>query len=787
VTPIDLAALLDCTDVAMLVFTPQAGIVFASRAAAELLRSSPAELVGMSTFDPSWDVVRADGSPFPPDERPVSAAFRTRAPVRGVELGVRRSSSEERVWVLLDALPRLDEAGALVNVVVSLRDVTEEHRRRERLDRLRAELVEVERSHAAAMERAQSDLETGRDALDQVRRELMQRERLYWSVFEVLGEGLVVHRVDGSIETANPAAQRILGLSLDTLQGKHAVDASWRLVDEDGRPLAPQDIPSEIARTTGRAVARKLLGVVRGDGTRAWLNVSTQTLRTESGEVVGVVATFGDVTHEREARLAVEHSEARFRQVLSAVPGVVFQLVRHREQTVFTFLSDRAVELFGAAPHTLLFDLAVWETLFARDEMRSGLRRLDEAGESREPWDFTARIEGSERFVRLRAVPEVQSDGAVSWTGVAFDVTHEHRLADQLRHSQRREAMGDLAAGVAHNFNNVLAVILPNLEELREEASPELVPVADDAIDAAQNAAEMVRQLLVTTRREAGHDREPVDLVSVAGDVVRLCRQSFGRRIEISLQTPPSAAVVLARASELHQVLLNLCINARDALAKATGPRLEVRVERADDHVVVEVRDNGVGMDDAVLSRLGEPFFTTKPPGQGTGLGLATAFAILDELHAEVSIESQPGRGTTFRLSFPHADVEASRRRPRDRASSRPRRGRVLLVEDEPLVRRATQRQLERMGHHVIVAADGVEGLRLATTEELDLVLLDLSMPGLSGDAVLAELRGRRPELPVIVLSGHVPDRVALDGAAAVLLKPVVHDALISTLARVLR
>lgn len=784
--PSELAALLDCTDVALLIFGGEATIAFASRAAADLFRCAPSDLVGLTTFDPTWDVVRADGSPLPAERRPVAEAARTKVPVRDVELGIRRDPSHARVWLTIDAMPRLGPDGSLVHVVVTLRDVTEEHDRRVQLERLRTDLREVEDAHASALADLETELASRREALLHAQRELAMREQLYWSAFEVIGEGLVVHREDGSIETANPAAERILGRTLDELRGSSALDRSWRLVAEDGSPLGPEAIPSEITRTTGRSVIRALLGVERGDGTRTWLHVSTHTLRAGTGESVGVVATFADVTREREARMAVERSEARFRQVLSAVPGVVFQLLRSERDARFTFLSDRALELFWETPDTLMSDHDLWGDLLSPESLRDGLRRLDRSPEPNTTCDLTLQVRRTERFVRVRAVSE-QLDGSTLWTGVAYDVTHEHRLADQLRDSQRREAMGELAAGVAHNFNNVLAVILPNLEELREEASPALVPVADDALNAAQNAAEMVRQLLLTTRREPVHDREAVDLVPVATDVVRLCRQSFGRRIDLALETSTSPAIVLARTSEVHQVLLNLCINARDALVGVEEPRLELRVDIVGEHVVIEVRDNGVGMDAKTRARVGEPFFTTKPPGQGTGLGLATAFTILRELHAEVTLESEVGRGTLFRIRFPRAEATVPRRRVRDRARPIQGRHRVLLVEDEALVRRATQRLLERLGHQVLTASDGVEGLRLATTEDLDLVLLDLSMPRLGGDAVLAELRARRPELPVVMLSGHVPDGVALEGAAAVLIKPVLATDLTATLARVLR
>lgn len=246
---------------------------------------------------------------------------------------------------------------------------------------------------------------------------------------------------------------------------------------------------------------------------------------------------------------------------------------------------------------------------------------------------------------------------------------------------------------------------------------------------------------------------------------------------------------MLARESELHQVLLNLCINARDAVRGAANPKLTVSVEVADEKVVVKVRDNGVGMTPEVQARLGEPFFTTKAPGEGTGLGLATVYKVMDEIEGTLSCTSKSGEGTCFTMEVPKISVPALAPTPPPSRRARQFAGhRVLVVDDDRLVRRAMRRQLRRLSLEVEEASDGVQCLeRLRSGPVPDAVVLDLSMPRLSGEEVLSTLRTSFPDLPVVVVSGHVPERAALSEATAVLIKPLEPGELSDALARAFR
>jgi two-component system, cell cycle sensor histidine kinase and response regulator CckA len=609
-------------------------------------------------------------------------------------------------------------------------------------------------------------------------------EELYQSAVRAMSEGIVVHAQDGSIEAANPSAEQILGLTLDELTGRAAVDPRFRLVRTDGSPLPQEEIPSEITRRTGKPCRRHLLGVHRPSGELAWLSVNTDPVGPPAGNGSSVVAVFSDVTAELDAKAELERSRTHLQRVLSAVPGVVYEYARtNAGQETFRFVSERASELFGVPAETWMSNP---ELVWARVHKDDRSKLLDAVTRSARDLSRTMvelRIgdeQAGYRWTRIYATPGRTPSG-VTWTAVALDVHEQHELEAALFAAQRREATAQLAAGFAHNFNNMLAVILPSLElALRRGGAPE---VLRDAQAAANDAAELVRELLALSRKDRLEDlAATADLAEIARDVVRLCRRIFDRSITLDERIPEGRAWVRGQSSALHQVVLNLCLNARDALSGREKPRLAVELERAEPEqgateFVLRVIDNGCGMDDATLARIGEPFFTTKGPARGTGLGLASAFSTVRELGGAIDCLSRRDAGTTFTVRLPaldHTAVKVPSQPPLAEAEPPLRTQRILLVDDEPTVRKVVRSMIELTGRQVVEAADGLTALERAERDgPFDAVFLDLSLPGLPGAKVLARLRERYPALPVIIVSGYVADDVALDGAAMVLQKPV--------------
>ncbi|MEN0065524.1 MAG: ATP-binding protein [Myxococcota bacterium] len=767
-----LRTVLDDLPVGVIVQGPGAEIRYANQAALRLLGLTMDQLLGKTSFDPDWDVVRLDGSPFPGPEHPVPEAIRTRQSVLDVLMGVRRGKLGDRVWLLVSALPRLHASGAVRDVLCTFSDVTQEH------------------AHVEASERS----------LKLAERRMQEQSELLAAMFRATSEGIVLHGPDGSIRMANRAAAKVLGLTIEQLTGRSPTDPRWGLVRTDGTPLPPKEIPSEVTRHTGAPIQMRLLGVDRPDRGRSWLAVTTDPVRPEADPPHHVVATFTDISRLREAQLALQRSEAQLARVTQAVPGVLFEIVRRprddsrprpdaisKYEWSFSFLSGEVEELFGLPTEVVRRDPRALLAVLPPDQVRIVRDALQTAVLQGRSAEVEARLHRGEfdRSIRIHARPDATTE-SVRWTGFILDVTEARRLEDRLRTSQRLEAMSSLAAGVAHNFNNMLGAIVPNLDLALAKAAPHLQGPLRDALTAARSASELVRQLLFASRGEPEGHSATVDVHQVLSEVVNICRRTFDAGILLDVELSSSPLPSRGSATLIQQVALNLLINARDAVSDVDEPQIDLRAFAIEDQwVAFEVRDNGTGMTSEVRARLGEPFFTTKPPGQGTGLGLASVYGIVSDLGGRIDVDSTEGVGTRFQVRLPKVQPQIT-----DFASTDPRTAelagrRILLIDDEPLVRRAMSRMLRHRKVVVMEAGSGEDGLTMLD-DTIDAVLLDLSMPGMPGDHVLRLMKVDRPHLPVAIVTGHVDDMPALEPADTVLRKPVDAQTLIRWLSSVL-
>ena len=370
------------------------------------------------------------------------------------------------------------------------------------------------------------------------------------------------------------------------------------------------------------------------------------------------------------------------------------------------------------------------------------------------------------------------------------DMTERLQLEAQLRQAQKMEAVGRLAGGVAHDFNNLLTVIQGYAELLGASLSndPERSESLGEIVRAAERAAALTRQLLAFSRRQVLETRV-LDLAAVVADTEKMLRRLIGEDVEVVVVKPATLGRVKADPGQIEQVLLNLAVNARDAMPG--GGRLTV--ELADvtldapfttshdsipsgPYVVVSVRDTGNGMDAETLSHLFEPFFTTKEKGKGTGLGLATVFGIVKQSGGYVDVASAPGAGTTFRVYLPRSDARTTSG-VRPRVSSRAGSETVLVVEDEAAVRNLVRAVLERKGYVMLVAQNGAAALELVDkhTGVIHVLLTDVVMPGMNGRELAALVTARRPKVKVIFMSGYtadVPAEFGAEGGPAFLSKP---------------
>jgi signal transduction histidine kinase len=366
-----------------------------------------------------------------------------------------------------------------------------------------------------------------------------------------------------------------------------------------------------------------------------------------------------------------------------------------------------------------------------------------------------------------------------------------HQIEEQLRHSQRLEAIGTLAGAVAHDFNNMLTVIL-SLSAMAAQELPEGMPQREDLEEiqrAAQRAERLTRQLLTFARRQVMRI-ETVDLCEVVRSIRGMLGRLLGEDIEVRIELEESPARVRVDVGQIEQVIVNLATNARDAMPRGGLLRIRVEAQRDANQVLLTVSDTGRGMDAETRRRALEPFFTTKEAGRGTGLGLSTTYAIVEQFGGRLALESAPGAGTTVSIYLPVASDEATRTELRVAATA-PDGGNetVLVVEDEEVVRRLAIRVLGQRGYTTLVARDGLEAQRIASDHAgpIHLLLSDVVMPGMSGGETARLLRAARPELKVLFMSGYVDrSRDLLEPAAEILEKPFTGALLAAAVRRAL-
>ena len=381
--------------------------------------------------------------------------------------------------------------------------------------------------------------------------------------------------------------------------------------------------------------------------------------------------------------------------------------------------------------------------------------------------------------VQLSSSPMRNKSGDVVGAIVmAMDVTAQRKLETQLRMAQKMEAVGLLAGGVAHDFNNLLTAIkgFSSLLQMTVEGDEQALEFLGEINKAADRAAALTAQLLAFSRRQLLRP-EPLDLNARIRDLERMLQMLLREHGSLSLALAPDLHEVLADPGQIEQVILNLVVNARDAIRGCKNAGIAIRTSNAElsgevaqwgevevpgAYVRLDVVDNGIGMDRATQARIFDPFFTTKEAGQGTGLGLATVFGIVKQSGGYVSVESEAGVGSTFSIYLPRAQGEERRSEP-SRSITSGGNERVLLVEDEDGVRRVARRALELHGYRVCEAADGPSAMQLAESNEIDMVVTDVMMPGMIGPVLVRNLRQNRPDLPVLFMSGHT-DEILREG-----------------------
>jgi len=491
--------------------------------------------------------------------------------------------------------------------------------------------------------------------------------------------------------------------------------------------------------------------------------------------------------------VAFRQSEERFAKAFHSSP--VGMIISTLAEGRLLEVNDAFLKMFGYAREEVInrtsLELDVWETPAERERIVEQLRQSGQLKgvESR------YRRKGGEVRDALASVERVELQCQACVLAIFYDITEKKKLEEQLRQAQKMEAIGRLAGGVAHDFNNLLTVIsghsemlsmnLPREHPLREPVS--------EINKAADRAAALTRQLLAFSRQQILEARV-LDLGSVITSLEKMLRRLIGEQIQVETILAPDRHAVKVDPSQMDQVLLNLAINARDAMPQGGRLTIELRNTawpgpegQASPHVLLSVTDSGTGMTPEVQARIFEPFFTTKGPGSGTGLGLAVVQGIVKQSSGHISVISEVGVGSTFNIYLPAVrDAAAPRAESNDNPPLTPARGgeTILLVEDEPDVLNLTALALERFGYSVLTAASGRDALDLLAlhADGIALLLTDVVMPDMSGRELAETLRARLPALRVLFMSGYTDNAVLRlsfhSASVAFLQKPFTPQAL---------
>ena len=601
---------------------------------------------------------------------------------------------------------------------------------------------------------------------------------LVQTLFEESGDALLLFDPETEqLIDVNPTAEKMTGFPRDVLL-RMPVHSLFRSENPGGLQRLRQS-----ARKSNplRAQDGYFLRHQR-EGVWVAVNLTVSRLHADARTLCLVVAR--DVSERRDAQLRLQKTEA----VLRANVARYRSLVENLEQCVFLKDADfrfvavnspfcRAV---GRSEEEILGrnDFDFYPADLARkfrDDDRQVLqgKRIDVEEQSL--------VAGRPRVVRVVKTPVREEHGRiVGVLGIFWDVTEQRNLEAQLRQAQKMDAIGQLAGGVAHDFNNLLTAILGNLSLL--SGSIPMDPTARELLHAAESAAiraaTLTGQLLGFARRTRLH-AEATNLNALIDEVVSLLRRTIDPRIRLQTQQQPDLWPLLADAGHINQVLMNLCLNARDAMPDGgillletsnvtLGPeRVRQQLEaRSGEFVCLKVSDDGCGMTEEIRQHIFEPFFTTKGPGKGTGLGLATVFGIVKQHQGWIECDSEEGRGTEFRLYLPRhrpsAEAVAESATQRSEAARLHGTETILFVDDEPTLRNLGRTTLQRHGYKVLLAEDGREALEVYEREggKIDLVILDLTMPQLSGRDTFRRLRELDPEVRVLFASGYSAEAV---------------------------
>jgi two-component system, cell cycle sensor histidine kinase and response regulator CckA len=632
-----------------------------------------------------------------------------------------------------------------------------------------------------------------------IRKALVEREELFHLISENAADMIAIVDTEGRRIFNSLSYQKVVGYSPEELQASSAFEQIHPDDLERVKNAAEEARRSGVGKTLEYRLRHK-------NGTWLVLESTSSVIHNANGEPEKLVIVNRNITERKRAEEALRRSEADFRSVVEDAPYGIY-----RASITGRFLqANPALQkmlCYEDRQDLLRKDVAtdIFQHKAEYQRLTEILSRTEEIKDMEMEWK---RQDGTPITVRCSGRSVNDENGVSAYFEVfAEDVTEKRVLEKQLRMAQKMEAIGRLSGGIAHDFNNLLGVIIGYSRVLKRQLGENnaLLEHALEIEKAGERAASLTRQLLAFSRQQV-LTPAVLSLNTLATDMEKMLPRLLGEDIEVSLVLDPELGNVKADQGQIEQVIMNLAVNARDAMP--SGGKLKIRTanvaldqtytrnhpgSKAGDFVMLGVTDTGTGMDTATLAHMFEPFFTTKERGKGTGLGLATVYGIVKQSDGYISVESSPGRGASFEIYLPRYEGQpAAEPQPIDHAENLRGTESILLAEDSESLKKLAQTNLESAGFHVLSASSGEEALEIATRHgsTFDLLLTDVVMPGMNGRVLAEQLLPRQPGMKVLYMSGYTDSFIAghgvLEPGTHLLHKPFTEEVLIRKVREVL-
>ncbi len=597
---------------------------------------------------------------------------------------------------------------------------------------------------------------------------LRNSEERYRSVVAAMQEGILLHEADGRITACNASAQRILGRSVDQILHRNSQEPRWHTIQEDGSPFPSEMHPSILSLRTGKPCSNVVMGVYRPNGELIWISINSQPLFHENDSVpYAVIVSFADISDRKQAQAKISEQAALLDIATDAI------LVRDLQSKILFWNKGAeriygwtAAEALGKDPQKLCcqnkspqFQAALKEVM-ASGSWQGELRKITKSGQEivvSSRWTLMYDAAGQPKSILC----------------VGTDITENKQLEEQFFRAQRMESLGTLAGGIAHDLNNILTPILAASQLLQvrfaqdKEHYHHLLGIIENN---SKRGAALVKQVLSFARGVKG-ERTIVQLKHLIAEIAQITKQTFPKSLEFLITIPEDLWAVSGDATQLHQVLMNLVVNARDAMPEGGNVSISTQNMFIDEayarinidakvgpYVLLTVTDTGMGIPAEILDKIFDPFFTTKEVGKGTGLGLSTVLGIVKSHGGFINVSSTVEQGTQFQLFLPAVEVTPSL--DINKLEIFPGQGElILLVDDEAEIREIAKIVLEKYNYKTLTASNGIEAIALYAQykQHISAVLMDIMMPEMDGITAIRTLQKMNPQVKIIACSGINP------------------------------